>query len=432
MTAEVLADPSLKAADLLRSLLVKLAAGLCAFTIVIYQSWFMPFIASHEDPTRFVVYALYGAVLVTSIAVLATRRDVRSKVLPLAIAAALTIAATALYPVGIAAKSYLITLFLGGGAIVLMLASVPLSVLRLSASVTALNALICLLDLFFAYGFTNTPGRAAGLAINPNVAAAGLLLGTAASYRAVSKKWRASFLVLVGTALLVTLSRSTLLVAFAAIAAPVVPRIWRRYRDGQRFQVDPTGCKRAFVVALVLLGAISAALTTNAYFRTAIDGSFAGILTAAEALDAAAEAIDTSLDQAVPISASPPAAPVAAALPSPSSGAPASATPSVSPKAPSPASVTKAAEAVDTSLDAAATISASPPAALRSPSSGAPASAMPPASSKATPHASVTKMEALGERLEGRRQEKFDRRPCPLSRAWSTRLSRGRVLRPRA
>ena len=303
MTAEVLADPSLKAADLLRSLLVKLAAGLCAFTIVIYQSWFMPFIASHEDPTRFVVYALYGAVLVTSIAVLATRRDVRSKVLPLAIAAALTIAATALYPVGIAAKSYLITLFLGGGAIVLMLASVPLSVLRLSASVTALNALICLLDLFFAYGFTNTPGRAAGLAINPNVAAAGLLLGTAASYRAVSKKWRASFLVLVGAALLVTLSRSNLLVAFAAVAVPVVPRIWRRYRDGQRFQVDPTGWKRAFVVALVVLGAISAALTTNAYFRTAIDGSFAGILTAAEALDAAEEAIDTSLDQVARISA---------------------------------------------------------------------------------------------------------------------------------
>ena len=333
MTADVLADPSLKAAESLRSLLVKLAAGLCAFTIVIYQSWFMPFIASHEDPTRFVVYALYGAVLVTSIAVLATRRDVRSKVLPLAIAAALTIAATALYPVGIAAKSYLITLFLGGGAIVLMLASVPLSVLRLSASVTALNALICLLDLFFAYGFTNTPGRAAGLAINPNVAAAGLLLGTAASYRAVSKKWRASFLVLVGAALLVTLSRSNLLVAFAAVAVPVVPRIWRRYRDGQRFQVDPTGWKRAFVVALVVLGAISGALTTNAYFRTAIDGSFAGILTAAEALDAAEEAIDTSLDQVARISATPPAAPVAA-LPSPSSGASASATPSASPEAP--------------------------------------------------------------------------------------------------
>ena len=292
---------SMNPAHPVRPILATLSAGICALTIVVYQSWFMPyflpFFTGRDEFAKLVFHALYGGVLIISIAVLVTRRDVLSAIVPLAIAAAMAVAPVALHPVGIVAECYLITLFLGGAAIVLMLASAPAIVLRLSASVTALNAIICFLDLFFANGFTNTPGRAAGLAINPNVAAAGLLLGAAASHGYAAKKWRASFLVLVGAALLVTLSRSTLVAAFATVAVPVAVRIWQRYRSGRRFQIDPGDWARALAVAFVLFGASGVALTTNAYFRVAIGDSFAGALSVARALDEAKEAVDTSADR---------------------------------------------------------------------------------------------------------------------------------------
>ncbi|WP_348527489.1 hypothetical protein, partial [Mesorhizobium sp.] len=84
-------------------------------------------------------------------------------------------------------------------------------------------------------------------------AAAGLLLGAAASYGAVTQKWRASFLVLVGAALLATLSRSTLLAAFAAVAAPIAVRLWQQFHDGRQFQIDLGDWARAIAVAFALL-----------------------------------------------------------------------------------------------------------------------------------------------------------------------------------
>jgi hypothetical protein len=380
--ANPIAERELNSAEPLRRLLSTAGAGLCGLTIAIYQSWFMPFFlpffTGRDELAKLVFHVLYGAVLLVPIAILATRRDVRRKVLPLAIAAAMAAAPVVLHPIGIVAKCYLITLFIGGAAIVLMLASAPLAVLRLSASVTALNAVICFLDLFFADGFTNTLGRAAGLAINPNVAAAGLLLGAAASYRAVSEQWRASFLVLVGAALLVTLSRSTLLAAFATIAAPVLVHIWLRYRHGRHFQVGRTGWRRAFLLVFVLLGAGGVAVTTNPYFRTAIDESFAGTLSAGAAFDTAVKAVDNSLDPAATVPASPPAASVAA--PSP----PLPRAPAVSTQ-PVPLEASPATEVADPSA---------PPSV---PSASTAASALP----KSNPPATAVKMKALGERLMG-------------------------------
>ncbi|MBZ9756903.1 alanine and proline-rich secreted protein Apa [Mesorhizobium sp. ESP6-5] len=310
MSGTALSERSRNSARPMRAILPRLAAGLCAFTIVIYQSWFMPyflpFFTGRDEFARLVFHAIYGGVLIVSIAILATRRDVRSAILLIVIAAAMAIVPVTFHPVGIVAKCYLITLFLGGAAIVLMLASAPAIVLRLSASVTVLNALVCFLDLLFGNGFTNTPGRAAGLAINPNVAAAGLLLGAAASYRAVAQKWRASFLVLVSITLFATLSRSTLLAAFATVAVPIIVRIWQWLRSGRHIQIDLGGCGRASIVAFALLGATGIALATNASFRIAMRESFAGILSVSTALDEASEAIDRSPPAAiVPIAPSP-------------------------------------------------------------------------------------------------------------------------------
>ncbi|MDX8513976.1 hypothetical protein [Mesorhizobium captivum] len=379
---------SLNSARPLRAILTNISAGLCAFTIVVFQSWFMPyflpFFTERDGFARLVFHALYGGVLIVSIAVLAARRDVRSAVLPLAIAAAMAVAPVALHPVGIVAKCYLVTLFLGGAAIVLMLASAPSTVLRLSASVTALNAVICFLDLLFANGFTNTPGRAAGLAINPNVAAAGLLLGAAASYRAVSQKWRASFLVLVSAALLATLSRSTFLAAFFTVAVPIVVRVWHQFRSGRRFRVDTNDWGRALAVAFALLGAICIALATNTYFRVAIGDSFAGVLSISRALDEASEAVDTSQDQSPPAAATTPS-PAGASQPTlEASSSAGTAPPAAKPE------TTSATPKVDTPAEA---VAPSPP-----PSDARPSSAV----SQST---NLAKMRALGERLtdEGKR-----------------------------
>ncbi|TIQ40738.1 MAG: hypothetical protein E5X49_22315 [Mesorhizobium sp.] len=379
----------------LRAILRNISAWLCAFTVVIYQSWFMPyflpFFTGRDEFARLVFHALYGGNLIVAIAVLVARRDVLSAILPLVFAAAMAVAPVALHPIGVVAECYLITLFLGGAAIVFMLASTPATVLRISASVTALSAVACFLDLLFANGFTNTPGRAAGLAINPNVAAAGLLLGAAASYRAVSQKWRASFLVLVGAALLATLSRSTLLVAFGTVAVPVVIRTWQQFRRGRRLRIDLNGWGRAVVVAFALLGAIGTALATNAYFRLAMNDSFAGILSIGRALDEASAAVDASHDRS-PASAV--AVPVAPSPAQPSAKEVAPARPS------SPANVELP--------PATPAISSTPPAKVVEPAgavapSPAPPAAPPlPATGQST---NVAKIQALGERLtdEGKR-----------------------------
>ncbi|MDX8466851.1 O-antigen ligase family protein [Mesorhizobium sp. VK23B] len=379
-----------RSANSAHSILTNVSAWLCAFTVVIYQSWFMPyflpFFTGRDEFAWLVFHVLYGGILIVAIAVVAARRDVLSAVLPLAIAAAMAVTPVALHPVGIVAECYLITLFLCGAAIVFMLASTPATVLRISASITALSAVTCFLDLLFANGFTNTPGRAAGLAINPNVAAAGLLLGAAASYRAVSQKWRASFLVLIGAALLATLSRSTLLAAFGTVAVPVVIRIWQQFRSDRRFQIDLNGWRRAVVVAFALLGAIGIALATNACFRLAMNESFAGVLSVGRALDEASEAVDASRDRyppaAVPVVPSP--AETSASQPAPPD---------------SPASI-------EPPL-AKSGISSTPPPETDKPADSAalsPQSDTPP-SSAASQSTNIAKMRALGERLadEGKR-----------------------------
>ena len=131
-----------------RVMIAKFAAAAGAMSLVSYQTWFLPyfqtFFAGREWSARPVFYALYGSILAVSAAVLVVRPDVRRKILPFAIAAAIGIAAVALHPVGLVARAYIIALLLGGATIVLVLGSAPVALLRLSAAVTALNAGLCL------------------------------------------------------------------------------------------------------------------------------------------------------------------------------------------------------------------------------------------------------------------------------------------------
>ena len=125
-----------------------------AITIVLYQAWlmpfFQPFFAGREALARVVFYALYGSLLLTAAILFGTRADIRRTVMPLAVVSAAIVAATALHPIGMVTRDYIIAIGMGGAAVVLMQGSAPAAVLRLSAAVTVLNAALCFVDLLFA------------------------------------------------------------------------------------------------------------------------------------------------------------------------------------------------------------------------------------------------------------------------------------------
>jgi hypothetical protein len=272
------------------------AAGVvAALTIVLYQGWlmpyFQPFFAGREQFARVVFYALYGALGLTAAVAFGTRPEIRRKVMPFAVVAAITVAATALHPIGLATRACIIAVAMGGATVVLILASGPGILLQLTAAVTALNALLCFVDLLFADGFTSTVGRPAGLAINPNVAAAGILLGAVASYRAVPTRFRARFLVLVAGAIVVTLSRSTMLAAGVAAGVPAAIVWWQRARRGQPLWRRPEGLGSAAVMAIALAAWVAVGSFTNHRLRPVVQATLTASLSFAHAIEDAHQSV---------------------------------------------------------------------------------------------------------------------------------------------
>ncbi|HWB15760.1 MAG TPA: glycosyltransferase [Vicinamibacterales bacterium] len=287
------APPTLARADL--SFLASAAAAVAAVVIVLYQAWFIPFFqpffVGREAFARGVFYTLYGALALTALAAFVTRVEIRRTVMPWAVAAVLGLAAVVLHPIGLVTRAYIIAVVMSGATVVLMLASAPRALLQLTAAVTALNAVLCFVDLSFADGFTNTAGRAAGLAINPNVAAAAILLGAAASHRAVPKRLYASFLVLTAGSIAVTLSRSTMLAAAAAVAIPAVIEMRRRSRAPKPRRTRLEGVRPAAVVAIGLAAWIGLAALTNYRFRWAASEAATDSISFVTALQAAHRAV---------------------------------------------------------------------------------------------------------------------------------------------
>lgn len=297
------------------------AAMVAAVTIVVYQAWFMPyfqsFFAGREQFARLVFYTLYGSLGLTAVAVSVTRSEIRRAVAPFAVVAAFALAATALHPIGLVTRAYIIAMAMGGTTVVLLLGSSPGTLLRLTAAVTALNSVFCFVDLLFADGFTNTLGRAAGLAINPNGAAASILLGAAASHRAVPTRFRPSFLVLTAGGLATTLSRSTMLVAIVAAAVPMGVGIWQRARTRRPLWQVPEGIGTAAFIAALLCVWLAIGAVTNSRLVPVAQAAVSDSLGFTGALSQAHDAVDRQVSgqtpdaaDAAPVSA--PAAPVSA------------------------------------------------------------------------------------------------------------------------
>lgn len=284
------------------------AATLSSLFIIAFQLQLLPFFSPLFVADRLfwpiIYYGYWSLVIGLTLVILVTERSILRRTLPVLAVCALAAGLIFTHPIDGISKNFLVAMIFVACASALAIASAPFALLRFSASVTGLSAVICLLDILFTHGFTNSVGRAAGLSINANVAAAGLLLGAASSYWTVPQRLRSPFLLIVGAAIFVTLSKSTGLAAIGICTAVGADLIWTRVRSPGPY--PRIRWFRSVVLALGLVGWVVAALFSNDRFAVAATDSFrqiGGALTAfEEARQSIARAIET---KALPQSSTP-------------------------------------------------------------------------------------------------------------------------------
>ena len=219
------------APEISSSAVTVLAAIFGSVFIVAFQTGFLPFflplfVDSFAWPP--VYYGFWVCSITLASTIVATRADIRRDVAPIGIFCIVAAGLCMLHPLDGISKNLIVALALASCLAVFSLVTGVNLLTRLCASVTALNAIICLLEIFFSDGLSNTVVRAAGFSINPNVAAAGLLLGGVATYRSISRRLSIPFLILVGAAIFATLSRSILMIAGFLAASAVIISLVRR------------------------------------------------------------------------------------------------------------------------------------------------------------------------------------------------------------
>jgi hypothetical protein len=207
-----------------------------------------------------------------------SRRDV-----PLILLVGALGALTLAYPIDAISKNFIGALIFLVCACALARAAGAIKVLQLSAAVTAISACICLVDILFVHGLSDTLGRAAGLSVNPNIAALGLLLGAMASYWTIPKKWVGCFFALIGAAIFVTLSKSVLIVYVGIFGAMLAVRT-RRRKPLPRL-AGPA------VFTIGLMAWIGLALALNDRFVVSASNAFHGLGGALSAFEAARTSI---------------------------------------------------------------------------------------------------------------------------------------------
>ena len=231
------------------------AAFICAMLIVCFQVGFLPFfgpaLADVGSVWRLIYYGFWALAAPLSILVFLSNPGIRLRVLPIVAVCALTLGLLALHPVGPVAKNLIVALVVLLTAGTLAMSAGPTAVLGFLALSTALAAGICLLDILFVDGFTTTTGRAAGLGINPNVAAASLLISGSASFWAVPDRYRGAFLILILAAIFATLSKSTLLLTVGVMVVFVASLIVFGRRSVERAGMFGSGMCLSLLVGAV-------------------------------------------------------------------------------------------------------------------------------------------------------------------------------------
>jgi hypothetical protein len=271
--------------DGVRAVLRLPARALCVLMIAGLQMQLALFFGPRLIGLPFWPVIFYGFWAATiGIAVLGARPAL-ARAWPVFVFSAICVGLALLRPLEEVAKNLIVAMATLSCSVVLANAAGASNILRLSALGTAASAVVCLIDIILPTGMGNVLGRAAGFFVNPNDAAAALLLGTAASYAAVPLQWRGYFLMLVGSALSVTLSKSMILAALCilllvcALCWPL-PRIrWFRH-----------AC-----VALILAGWLATALYVNPRFAVAVHLAYQNIDTAIDAFKAAQDDVEHTL-----------------------------------------------------------------------------------------------------------------------------------------
>lgn len=285
------------------SSLGNIAAFICAMLIVFFQVGFLPLFepafADMGSVWRLIYYGFWALASALSILIFLSDPGIRRRVLPIVVVCALALGLLALHPVGLIAKNLIVALVVLFTASTLALSAGPTAVLRFLALATALAAGICLLDVLFVDGFTTTTGRAAGLGINPNVAAASLLISGSASFWAVPDRYRGAFHILILAAIFATLSKSTLLLTVGVMVVFVASVIVFSKGPRARTQITGSGIRLPLLVGTTAGLLILTGIGTNPRFQLAASESYYQLNLIFDAANAVSEALQDAAEERV-------------------------------------------------------------------------------------------------------------------------------------
>jgi hypothetical protein len=265
---------------------------LCAASIVAYQLGLLPLFSSLFIDNKNVWPAIYWGFLGLNVAfatvVWIQYRSIRLQTAPTLIVCVIAIAISLIHGLDSIEKNFIITIAFFTWTLILSLASDTKRLLGFSASVTFLTAVICLCDIIFDDGFTNTIGRAAGLGINPNISAATILLGACASFWVIPSRLKSYFLAIIVAAIFVTLSKSTLLTAFCILVGIFGLTKLSKFKHTNRnpLLTERSSFRFLLVSALICVWIVSA-LFSNDRFLVAATDSYQSIRTAYSAFETA-------------------------------------------------------------------------------------------------------------------------------------------------
>lgn len=262
-----------------------LSAIAVVIAVTAFQTNLLPYFAESLVNNALWPLAYYGYFIVVgtlAVFVMMTNASVRIASLPAVFLCAASLSTLTLHSIGWAEKNFIVAVGLCALITIVANKGGVLFVLRACAVGVLFNSALCFVDIMLQNGFTNTFGRAAGLAVGPNVAAAQILLGATVSWRAVPRKWQATFFAIVAGAIFVTLSRSMLLGTAMVGLVAASPLAWRicETRQPPKF----VGTKAAVVTILLMATWVGGALIVNDRFSVALDSGYASLGKAKDAI----------------------------------------------------------------------------------------------------------------------------------------------------
>jgi len=263
----------------------RLAGMLTATMLLAFMTGFIPFFQDALDAGGNVWRVLYYSfwllsMLSAGLGFLTAPRELQRRLFVLLLLVAVMLGLCAMHNIDSVTKNFIVgTLFLGVFT-VLAVTSAPASIARLGAWIVLLNASICFLDALHPVGFSNTLGRSAGLFVNPNVAGISLMLGSAATIQSVPRRWKISFCIVVGTAIVLTLSRSTAILTISMAIAALAARIFWEPTAPTLRKVLIRPQSRDWLVLASCIAWIAFAAVSNSRIPAAAESSFSTVGTA--------------------------------------------------------------------------------------------------------------------------------------------------------